>query len=74
MRLAARVSASLVQSGLLSSLPTTGPLNPWPGMMVAQCPAQVLRLENVSKIYPTGEVLRDVTWEVKPGDRIGLVG
>ena len=34
----------------------------------------VLRLESVSKIYPTGEVLRDVTWEVKPGDRIGLVG
>jgi ATP-binding cassette subfamily F protein 3 len=34
----------------------------------------VLRLERVSKIYPTGEVLRDVTWEVKPGDRIGLVG
>mgnify|MGYP003334395721 CR=1 FL=1 len=37
-------------------------------------PAPVLRLERVSKIYPTGEVLRDVTWEVKPGDRIGLVG
>ena len=37
---------------------------PWP----------VLRLEHVSKIYPTGEVLRNVTWEVKPGDRIGLVG
>jgi len=34
----------------------------------------VLRLEHVSKIYPTGEVLRDVTWEIKPGDRIGLVG
>jgi ATP-binding cassette subfamily F protein 3 len=34
----------------------------------------VLRLERVSKIYPTGEVLRDVTWEVKTGDRIGLVG
>lgn len=34
----------------------------------------MLRLENISKIYPTGEVLRDVTWEVKPGDRIGLVG
>jgi ATP-binding cassette subfamily F protein 3 len=34
----------------------------------------VLRLERVSKIYPTGEVLRDVTWEVKVGDRIGLVG
>jgi len=34
----------------------------------------VLRLERVGKIYPTGEVLRDVTWEVKSGDRIGLVG
>jgi len=34
----------------------------------------VLRLERVSKLYPTGEVLRDVTLEVKPGDRIGLVG
>ena len=34
----------------------------------------MLRLERVSKLYPTGEVLRDVTWEVKPGDRIGLVG
>jgi ATP-binding cassette subfamily F protein 3 len=34
----------------------------------------VLRLERISKIYPTGEVLRDITWEVKAGDRIGLVG
>ncbi|MEM9116287.1 MAG: ABC-F family ATP-binding cassette domain-containing protein [Cyanobacteria bacterium P01_F01_bin.56] len=34
----------------------------------------MLRLENVAKIYPTGEVLKDVNWEVKPGDRIGLVG
>ncbi|MCX5930499.1 MAG: ABC-F family ATP-binding cassette domain-containing protein [Cyanobacteria bacterium] len=34
----------------------------------------MLRLERVSKIYPTGEVLRDVTWEVKTGDRVGLVG
>lgn len=34
----------------------------------------MLRLENISKMYPTGEVLRDVNWEVKPGDRIGLVG
>jgi ATP-binding cassette subfamily F protein 3 len=36
--------------------------------------APVLRLERIGKIYPTGEVLRDVTWEVKAGDRIGLVG
>jgi ATP-binding cassette subfamily F protein 3 len=34
----------------------------------------VLRLERIGKIYPTGEVLRDVSWEVKGGDRIGLVG
>ncbi|MFN5463982.1 MAG: ABC-F family ATP-binding cassette domain-containing protein [Cyanobacteriota bacterium] len=34
----------------------------------------MLRLERISKIYPTGEVLREVSWEVKPGDRIGLVG
>ncbi|MBP0003276.1 MAG: ABC-F family ATP-binding cassette domain-containing protein [Cyanobacteria bacterium SBC] len=35
----------------------------------------MLRLERISKIYPGGiEVLKDVTWEVKPGDRIGLVG
>ncbi|PSB31550.1 ABC-F family ATP-binding cassette domain-containing protein [Chlorogloea sp. CCALA 695] len=34
----------------------------------------MLRLEHISKIYPTGEVLKDVNWEVKPGDRTGLVG
>jgi ATP-binding cassette subfamily F protein 3 len=34
----------------------------------------VLRLERIGKLYPTGEVLRDVTWEVRTGDRIGLVG
>ncbi|MDB9311769.1 ABC-F family ATP-binding cassette domain-containing protein [Spirulina sp. CS-785/01] len=34
----------------------------------------MLRLENISKIYPNGEVLKNVTWEVKEGDRIGLVG
>ncbi len=38
------------------------------------CAFPMLRLEHVSKIYPTGEVLKDVNWEVKPGDRIGLVG
>ena len=34
----------------------------------------MLRLERISKIYPTGEVLKEVSWEVKQGDRIGLVG
>ena len=43
-------------------------------MMGRLPPGPVLRLERIGKIYPTGEVLRDVTWEVKPGDRIGLVG
>ncbi len=34
----------------------------------------MLRLESISKIYPTGEVLKDVNWEVTPGNRVGLVG
>jgi len=34
----------------------------------------VLRLERICKIYPTGEVLKDVSWEIKNGERIGLVG
>ena len=34
----------------------------------------MLRLEHISKIYPAGEVLKDVTWEVKSGERVGLVG
>ncbi|MEL6158218.1 MAG: ABC-F family ATP-binding cassette domain-containing protein [Cyanobacteria bacterium J06623_5] len=34
----------------------------------------MLRLENISKIYPTGEVLKNVNWEVKAGERVGLVG
>lgn len=34
----------------------------------------MLRLEHIKKIYPTGEVLKDVNWEIKAGDRIGLVG
>ena len=34
----------------------------------------MLRLEKISKIYPTGEVLKDVSWEIKNGERIGLVG
>jgi ATP-binding cassette subfamily F protein 3 len=43
-------------------------------MMRGARPVSVLRLERIGKIYPTGEVLRDITWEVKGGDRIGLVG
>ncbi len=34
----------------------------------------MLRLDRISKIYPHAEVLKDVTWEVKPGERLGLVG
>ena len=34
----------------------------------------ILRLENISKTYPTGEILKNVSWEVKAGERVGLVG
>ncbi|QDZ41482.1 ABC-F family ATP-binding cassette domain-containing protein [Euhalothece natronophila Z-M001] len=34
----------------------------------------MLRLEKISKTYPTGEVLKNVSWEVKAGERVGLVG
>jgi ATP-binding cassette, subfamily F, member 3 len=34
----------------------------------------MLRLDRVGKIFPTGEALKEVTWEVKSGERIGLVG
>lgn len=34
----------------------------------------MIRLDKVSKIYPQGEILKEVTWELKTGDRIGLVG
>lgn len=32
------------------------------------------RLENVSKSYGPHEILRDVTWQHNPGEKIGLVG
>ncbi|WP_320673512.1 ABC-F family ATP-binding cassette domain-containing protein [Prochlorococcus sp. MIT 1341] len=34
----------------------------------------MLRLERISKLYPNSEVLKDINWEIKSGDRIGLVG
>jgi len=34
----------------------------------------MLRLEHISKIYATGAVLKDINWEVKPEERVGLVG
>lgn len=34
----------------------------------------MLRLEHISKTYAAGEILQDINWEIKPGDRIGLVG
>jgi ATP-binding cassette subfamily F protein 3 len=34
----------------------------------------MIRLDHVSKIFPEGEILRDVTWELKTGERTGLVG
>jgi len=51
-----------------------GPLAPGDDEGTLRIPRSVLRLERIGKIYPTGEVLKDVSWEVKAGDRIGLVG
>ncbi len=34
----------------------------------------MIRLERVSKTYPTAEVLKEITWEIRAGQRIGLVG
>lgn len=33
-----------------------------------------VKLENVSKTYKDATVLKDVSWEVKKGERVGLVG
>jgi ATP-binding cassette subfamily F protein 3 len=34
----------------------------------------MLRLDHISKVYPTGEVLKDINWEVKAEEKVGLVG
>jgi ATP-binding cassette subfamily F protein 3 len=34
----------------------------------------MIRLNQISKTYPHATVLKDVTWELKTGDRIGVVG
>ncbi len=34
----------------------------------------MIRFEHVSKIYPTAEVLKAITWEIRFGQRVGLVG
>jgi len=34
----------------------------------------VIRFENVSKIYSTDIVLKNINWEIKKGEKVGLVG
>ena len=34
----------------------------------------MIRFVNVSKIYSTDEVLKNINWEIKKGEKIGLVG
>jgi len=34
----------------------------------------VIRLEGVSKIYSTDVVLKNINWEIKKGEKVGLVG
>ena len=34
----------------------------------------MIRFDNVSKIYATDVVLKNISWEIKKGEKIGLVG
>ncbi len=34
----------------------------------------MLRLENITKIYATDLVLKNINWEIKKGEKIGLIG
>ena len=34
----------------------------------------MLRLEKITKIYATDLVLKDISWEIKKGEKIGLIG
>ena len=34
----------------------------------------MLRLENITKIYATDLVLKNINWEIKRGEKIGLIG
>ena len=34
----------------------------------------MIRFDNVSKIYSTDVVLKNISWEIKKGEKIGLVG
>jgi len=34
----------------------------------------VIRFEGVSKIYSTDVVLKNICWEIKKGEKVGLVG
>ena len=34
----------------------------------------MIRFDSVSKIYSTDVVLKDINWEIKKGEKVGLVG
>ena len=34
----------------------------------------MLRLENITKIFSTDLVLKDINWEIKKGEKVGLIG
>ena len=34
----------------------------------------MIRFEGVSKIYSTDVVLKNINWEIKKGEKVGLVG
>ncbi|MDO4791156.1 MAG: ABC-F family ATP-binding cassette domain-containing protein [Buchananella hordeovulneris] len=43
-------------------------------MATARLGKDVIDLENVSLSYGDNEILRDVTWRLAPGERVGIVG
>ena len=34
----------------------------------------MIRFDNISKIYSTDIVLKNINWEIRKGEKIGLVG
>ena len=34
----------------------------------------MIRFESISKIYSTNVVLKNINWEIKKGEKVGLVG
>ncbi|KAG7550120.1 P-loop containing nucleoside triphosphate hydrolase [Arabidopsis thaliana x Arabidopsis arenosa] len=70
----AQVSATSSNSELESLLSTDRKLIGKQSNNGASSISSGVRLENISKSYEGVTVLKDVTWEVKKGEKVGLIG